>query len=253
MKYLELNAEYECSQKEHLKVLAVENGKVQTKRVVARYIGSMGVYAQRDMSFGYTVYIKYPCGYALRLRGAWFDDGTGKDVSPVPENLLFPEGFVAWLEDSVHRGFYAPLNYLAMAEKILGDGERLKGVLQEAQAVRAKVAKREEERAQEAIAEALKEEKRREKEETERIETKKQQLLGILRSGTDRYRLDDEEKSLLLDIARDVGAAFPLRVAGWIKDKLQAIRIEDGKLTGYCASTHSNTVFQYFNKMLENV
>lgn len=94
---------------------------------------------------------------------------------------------------------------------------------------------------------------RREKEETERIETKKQQLLGILRSGTDRYRLDDEEKSLLLDIARDVGAAFPLRVAGWIKDKLQAIRIEDGKLTGYCAPTHSNTVFQYFNKMLENV
>lgn len=253
MKYAELNAAYEHSQEEYLKVLAVENEKVSIKRLVARYIDSMGVYVQRDTNLGYTVYIKYPCGYALRLRGVWFDDGTGKDVPPAPENLLLPDRFVSWLEKSVHRGFYVPLNYLAMAEKTLGDGERLNRLLQEAQAVRAKVAKLEEERAQREWAETLKEEEKREREETERMETKKRELIGILRGGTDRYRLDDEEKSLLLDIARDAGAAFPLRIAGWIKDKLQAIRIEDGKLTGYCAPTHSSTIFQYFNKMLENV
>ena len=253
MKYAELNAAYKHSQEEYLKVLAVENEKVSIKRLVARYIDSMGVYVQRDTCLGYTVYIKYPCGYALRLRGVWFDDGTGKDVPPVPENLLLPEGFISWLEKSVRRGFYAPLNYLAMAEKILGDSKRLKELLQEAQALRAKVAMREEERAQRERLEMLEEKERMEKEEAERIETKKRELLSILRSGTERYRLDDEEKSLLLDIARDVGAAFPLRVAGWIKDKLEAIRIEDGKLTGYCAPTHSSTIFQYFNKMQENV
>lgn len=217
-------------------------------------IGNYYVYTTKPDEYGdfaYVFVVNYPaCNYAMNCRcmaNSYSGDKEGTtlvhsdEIIPweqvIPKASFYPAGeesFILWMDSRVTNKAFMGLAEIRMAEEILkvmkiaghADAKsyhKYKAWLKQEQERKS----RERWEAQEAHERELEEAARKEHEEA--LEA----LREALRKDGERIRADF---TLLPEVAAGLGINIPIRTQGWIKKKLKAVTIQDGKMMTYYIS-----------------
>lgn len=246
--------------------------------------GNFYVYTTKPNDYGeysYKFAVNYPtCNYALdayitHSMYAGDEIGITRCIKPaneitaadfipwkecIPAKSYYPAGeenFFKWMDCVVENHGYMRNTEIRLATEIL-KVMRVEGHDSVEPYVQYKrvITEERERKDQERKERAARIEAEREAEAKAQREAKISEVCDALRKDGDCIRMDF---SYVPDVAERYGVKIPLRVKGWIMNKLSAIKIQDGKMAGY--SYHktskrdkgSDTVWGYMDALIQAV
>lgn len=196
----------------------------------------------------------------MDIGGLLYPDGhaVSEILAKVPPAVLQgPQAFIEYLDQKVAAGGMIPNAEILLARYIAPDKE---GVYMAARQsyLDKRAAKEADERAKQAAEDAAYCEKG-----NAETRCKIDAALHTIRSGgkLDNERItiyhscyDIRKYSIINHLARQYGVDIPLKVQGWINQRLTQVFIVNGRVSSYqCSGNNSKTFFKYMNQLIAAV